>query len=44
MTLPATVPDGSCDEYPFAGSYQGGTNGGLCADVVPLLENGVWSF
>ncbi|MEU9281456.1 hypothetical protein AB0D87_42120 [Streptomyces sp. NPDC048342] len=44
VTLPANVPDDSCDEYPFAASYQGGTNGALCADVVPLLQNGVWQF
>ncbi|GHA73942.1 hypothetical protein GCM10010345_90800 [Streptomyces canarius] len=42
--LPATVPDDSCDEYPFAGSYQGGSNGALCADIIPLLQNGVWNF
>ncbi len=42
--LDATVPDDSCDEYPFAATYQGGTNGGLCADVIPLLQNGVWNF
>lgn len=44
VTLPANVPDDSCDEYPFAASIQGGTNGALCADVVPLLQNGVWQF
>ncbi|MFD8913445.1 hypothetical protein [Streptomyces sp. NPDC059575] len=36
------VPNDSCDEYPFASSYEGGTNGALCADIVPLLENGQW--
>ncbi len=38
------VPNDSCDEYPFAATYQGGTNGGLCADVIPLEENGVWEI
>lgn len=44
VTLPAIVSNDSCDEYPIAGSYQGGTNGGLCADIVLLLQNGVWNF
>jgi len=39
-----TVPTDSCDEYPFAATYQGGTNGGLCADVYPLLVNGTWQL
>lgn len=38
----SVVPDDSCDEYPFAATYQGGKDGGLCADVFPLLENGTW--
>ena len=38
------VPTDSCDEYPFAATYQGGKNGGLCADVFPLLENGTWDL
>ncbi|GHH27110.1 hypothetical protein GCM10018780_81390 [Streptomyces lanatus] len=38
------VPTDSCDEYPFAGTYEGGTNGALCAEIVPLLENGSWNF
>jgi hypothetical protein len=38
------VPDDSCDEYPFAATYQGGTNGGLCADIIPQLEDGTWNF
>lgn len=41
MTLLATVPDGSCAEYFFAGSLQGDTNGCLCADVMPQLQNGI---
>jgi hypothetical protein len=32
------VPNDSCDEYPYAATYQGGTNGGLCADIFPILE------
>ncbi len=30
------VPNDSCDEYPFAGTKQGGTDGALCAEIVPL--------
>lgn len=44
VTNPSVVPDDSCDEYPFAATTQGGTNGGLCADVFPLLENGTWEL
>ncbi|MGW1278903.1 NucA/NucB deoxyribonuclease domain-containing protein [Streptomyces tsukubensis] len=39
---PDLVPDDSCDEFPFASSYEGGTNGAFCADIVPLYENGQW--
>ncbi|MFB7618305.1 hypothetical protein [Kitasatospora sp. NPDC056181] len=38
----AAVTNDSCDEYPFAGTYQGGHTG--CADIVPQLENGQWKF
>ncbi|GGT78940.1 hypothetical protein GCM10010207_88280 [Streptomyces atratus] len=38
------VPNDSCDEFPFARSYEGGTNGALCADIVPLYENGQWEI
>ncbi|MGI5519849.1 NucA/NucB deoxyribonuclease domain-containing protein [Micromonospora sp. CA-259024] len=38
------VVDDSCDEYPFAKTYEGGTPGGLCADIVPLLEDGQWQI
>ncbi|WP_335941462.1 hypothetical protein [Streptomyces sp. PTD5-9] len=31
-----------CDEFPFAGTYEGGTEGALCADVIPVLQNGKW--
>lgn len=36
------VPDDSCDEFPFARSYEGGTDGAFCADILPLFENGQW--
>ncbi|MCX4688603.1 hypothetical protein OG401_30630 [Kitasatospora purpeofusca] len=39
--MPA-VTDDSCDEYPFAGTSQGGHTG--CADIVPQLENGQWKL
>lgn len=38
------VVDDSCDEYPFAKTYEGGTPGGLCADIVPLFEEGQWQI
>ncbi|WP_436850934.1 NucA/NucB deoxyribonuclease domain-containing protein [Streptomyces hokutonensis] len=41
---PTIVPTDSCDEYPFAGTEQGGKDGALCAEIVPLLQNGVWQF
>lgn len=44
IPLPNEVTDDSCDEYPFAGTLEGGKNGALCADVVPKLQNGVWNF
>ncbi|MBQ0825278.1 hypothetical protein [Streptomyces tagetis] len=40
--LPQYVPDDSCDEFPFAGSFEGGTDGALCADILPLFQNGQW--
>ncbi|MFE9649900.1 hypothetical protein ACFYO0_38480 [Streptomyces sp. NPDC006365] len=36
------VPNDSCNEFPFALSYEGGTNGAFCADIVPKYENGQW--
>ncbi|MFE2140278.1 hypothetical protein ACFXA3_00665 [Streptomyces sp. NPDC059456] len=39
---PDLVPDDSCDEFPFAGSFQGGTNGAQCAEILPFKENGGW--
>ncbi|SCL17824.1 hypothetical protein GA0074694_2142 [Micromonospora inyonensis] len=40
----SVVVDDSCDEFPFARTLEGGTTGSMCADVVPLLQNGVWTF
>lgn len=34
----------SCDEFPFAATYEGGTYGSLCADIAPILENGQWQI
>ncbi|MGW3660635.1 hypothetical protein ACWD6R_35525 [Streptomyces sp. NPDC005151] len=42
VLLPQYVPNDSCDEFPFAGSFEGGTDGALCADIVPLFQNGQW--
>ncbi|MDW4901327.1 hypothetical protein RB625_23220 [Streptomyces californicus] len=42
LPMPDYVPNDSCDEFPFAGSLEGGTNGALCADILPLYENGQW--
>ncbi|MGW9175865.1 NucA/NucB deoxyribonuclease domain-containing protein [Streptomyces decoyicus] len=36
------VPNDSCDEFPFAKTYDGGTRGELCADILPRRENGKW--
>jgi hypothetical protein len=44
VPLPDKVVNDSCDEYPFAATYEGGTNGGLCADIVPLFEDGQWTI
>lgn len=44
VAMPNQVPDDSCDEFPFAGTYEGGTDGALCADIVPKLEGGQWKF
>ncbi|XVU26474.1 NucA/NucB deoxyribonuclease domain-containing protein [Actinoplanes sp. CA-054009] len=39
------VVDDSCDEYPFAKTYEGGTLGSQCADVVGLDQgDGSWQF
>lgn len=33
----------SCDEFPFASTQEGGTDGALCAEITPTLVNGVWT-
>ncbi len=38
------IQDDSCDEYPFAGTFEGGTNGGLCAEILPKFEDGGWKI
>ncbi|MGD9486047.1 hypothetical protein WDH52_22845 [Streptomyces sp. TRM70308] len=42
VPMPDYVPNDSCDEFPFAGSYEGGTDGAQCADILPQYENGQW--
>lgn len=41
---PDSVPNDTCDEFPFASTHEGGTDGALCAEIVPLFENGVWQI
>ncbi|MFG2987425.1 hypothetical protein ACGFYQ_40485 [Streptomyces sp. NPDC048258] len=36
------VPNDSCDEYPFARSWQGGNDGEQCIDITPRQIGGVW--
>lgn len=36
------VPNDSCDEYPFARSWQGGNDGAQCIDITPRQIGGVW--
>ncbi|MCZ4096915.1 hypothetical protein C8250_001295 [Streptomyces sp. So13.3] len=38
------VPNDSCDEYPFAGSWQGGNDGNQCVDITPRAVGGVWDI
>lgn len=39
-----TIPEAdSCDEFPFAGTQEGGTDGSLCAEITPTKVNGVWT-
>jgi hypothetical protein len=33
----------SCDEFPFAATQEGGTDGALCAEITPTLVNGQWT-
>ncbi|ANZ13894.1 hypothetical protein SNOUR_02870 [Streptomyces noursei ATCC 11455] len=37
-----SVPDDSCEEFPFASSVQGGTNGSECTEIIPRKTGGVW--
>ncbi|MBZ4318329.1 NucA/NucB deoxyribonuclease domain-containing protein [Streptomyces huiliensis] len=41
--LVTTEPD-SCDEYPFAASSQGGTNGNLCAEIHPWYNSATFQW
>lgn len=41
---PDIVPEDSCDEFPFASSEQGGNDGGKCAEIFPLFEDGEWKI
>nr|WP_221381972.1 hypothetical protein [Actinoplanes polyasparticus] len=38
------IVDDSCDEFPFAKTYEGGTLGSFCADIAPILEDGQWQI
>ncbi|WP_249375563.1 hypothetical protein [Streptomyces sp. I05A-00742] len=38
------VPNDSCDEYPFARSWQGGNPGTQCVDITPRQIGGVWDI
>ncbi len=38
------VPNDSCDEYPFAASWQGGNDGDQCVDITPRQVGGVWDI
>ncbi|MGF1344518.1 NucA/NucB deoxyribonuclease domain-containing protein [Streptomyces flavovirens] len=38
------VPTDTCDEFPFASTQEGGTDGDRCAEIVPLLEDGEWKM
>ncbi|MFE1050749.1 hypothetical protein ACFW5S_34255 [Streptomyces olivaceus] len=40
----STIPDDSCDEYPFAASMEGGTPGAFCNDVEFELVDGEWIY
>lgn len=42
--LKEMLPDDSCDEFPFASTHEGGTDGGLCAEIIPVFENGGWKI
>ncbi|MEU9099538.1 NucA/NucB deoxyribonuclease domain-containing protein [Streptomyces sp. NPDC048361] len=37
-----SVPDDSCDEFPFAATQEGGKAGTRCVDILPQEVGGVW--
>ncbi|WP_438289800.1 NucA/NucB deoxyribonuclease domain-containing protein [Streptomyces sp. HUAS TT7] len=37
-----SVPDDSCDEFPFAATQEGGKAGTQCVDILPQQVGGVW--
>ncbi|MEV4436007.1 hypothetical protein [Streptomyces sp. NPDC049585] len=39
---PLLVPRDSCDEFPFARSFEGGKPNNLCVDILPKEVGGVW--
>ncbi|GAA2715320.1 MULTISPECIES: hypothetical protein [Streptomyces] len=39
---PLLVPGDSCDEFPFARSFEGGKPNDLCVDILPREVGGVW--
>ncbi|MFE2044346.1 hypothetical protein ACFXAZ_26165 [Streptomyces sp. NPDC059477] len=41
--FPGATGADSCDEFPFAGTQEGGTDGLLCAEITPTLVNGHWT-
>lgn len=38
------VANDSCDEFPFAATYEGGGAGSQCADIAALYEDGGWNI
>lgn len=38
------VTDDSCAEFPFAATHEGGTDGGLCAEIVPDYTAAGWKI
>ncbi|MFE4860044.1 hypothetical protein [Streptomyces sp. NPDC056670] len=39
---PLLVPKDSCDEFPFARSFEGGKPNNLCVDILPKEVGNVW--
>jgi hypothetical protein len=44
IDMKEVFPEDTCDEFPFASTHEGGTDGGLCAEILPLWENGGWNI